>query len=58
MSTVAPTPAPAPIRRPSVNDNAGSWIPPWRAVSAKFMELRRRRGLIIAVLLLTSASSS
>jgi hypothetical protein len=35
------------------NDNAGSWIPPWRAVSAKFMELRRRRGLIVAVLLLT-----
>jgi ABC-type transport system involved in multi-copper enzyme maturation permease subunit len=52
VSTVSPSPLHYRASGP-VHDNAGSWIPPWRAVSAKFMELRRRRGLIVAVLLLT-----
>jgi hypothetical protein len=52
MSAVAARPAQHRAAAPA-RDNAASWIPPWRAVSAKFMELRRRRGLIVAVLLLT-----
>jgi hypothetical protein len=35
------------------HNNPRSWVPPWRVVTAKFLELRRRRGLIIAVLILT-----
>jgi hypothetical protein len=53
MSTVAPAETdPAVWAAPSYN-HPSSWIPTWRAVSAKYMELRRRRGLLVAVLLLT-----
>jgi hypothetical protein len=34
------------------DDPRGSFIPPWRVISAKFMELRRRQGLLIAVFIL------
>jgi uncharacterized membrane protein len=37
----------------AAHDQRSSPIPPVREVSAKFMELRKRRGLMIAVLLLT-----
>jgi len=35
-----------------IPDGRGSWIPPWRLISAKVLELRRRRGLMVAVFLL------
>jgi hypothetical protein len=39
--------------RRETSDSRGWWVPPWRVVSAKFLELRRRRGLLVAVFLLT-----
>lgn len=36
-------------------DHRGSWIPTWPMISTKFMELRKRRGLMIAIVLLTLA---
>ena len=42
-----PTPAPAPVATRS--DHRGSWIPTWGMITTRFMELRRRRGLIIAL---------
>jgi hypothetical protein len=59
VATVPPGPAPSsevvsgsePVRR--ARDHRGSWIPPWSLVAMKQLELRRRRGLMFAVLLLT-----
>jgi hypothetical protein len=31
------------------NDHRGSWIPTWGMITTRFMELRRRRGLMIAM---------
>jgi hypothetical protein len=48
----------APERRPAGSvaaDHRGSWVPTWPMISSKFMELRRRRGLMIAIVLLTLA---
>ena len=45
-------------RQPATNlvaDGRGSWLPTWPLISTKFLELRKRRGLMIAVLLLTLA---
>jgi hypothetical protein len=45
-------------RGPTTNlsaDGRGSWLPTWPLISTKFLELRKRRGLMIAVLLLTLA---
>ncbi len=53
MSTTATT-----GRRPAAHltsDGRGSWLPNWPLISTKFLELRKRRGLMIAVLLLTLA---
>ncbi len=53
MSTTATT-----GRRPAApltSDGRGSWLPTWPLISTKFLELRKRRGLMIAVLLLTLA---
>ncbi len=53
MSTTATT-----ERAPFTNlsaDGRGSWLPTWPLISTKFLELRKRRGLMIAVLLLTLA---
>jgi hypothetical protein len=53
MSTTATT-----GRQPAAHltsDGRGSWLPNWPLISTKFLELRKRRGLMIAVLLLTLA---
>lgn len=36
-------------------DRRGSWLPTWSMVTTKFMELRKRRGLMVAIVLLTLA---
>jgi hypothetical protein len=46
----APGPAPTPIPAETRSDHRGSWIPTWGMVTTRFMELRRRRGLIIALI--------
>ena len=48
----APTPGPAPEVIPAATrgDHRGSWIPTWGMVTTRFMELRRRRGLMIALI--------
>jgi hypothetical protein len=38
---------------PPVHSSSGSWIPPWRLVSAKFLELRKRRGMMVALIILS-----
>ncbi len=50
VATVAPSP-----RRPVAvgRDPRGSIVPPWRLISSKLLELRKRRGLIVAVLILS-----
>jgi hypothetical protein len=35
------------------HDPRGSWVPPWRLISAKFLELRKRRGMIVALVILS-----
>jgi hypothetical protein len=53
ISTIdAPTPGSAPDRTPTdmVKDHRGSWIPTWGMVTTRFMELRKRRGLMIALI--------
>ena len=56
MTTVtdvgAPAPGPAPATGPAVGrgDHRGSWIPTWGMITTRFMELRRRRGLMIALI--------
>jgi hypothetical protein len=53
MTTVTdlgtPGPAPAPIPAATRSDHRGSWIPTWGMITTRFMELRKRRGLIIAL---------
>jgi hypothetical protein len=44
-----PGPAPAPIPAETRSDHRGSWIPTWGMITTRFMELRKRRGLIIAL---------
>ncbi len=48
----APTPSPAPVPIPAVtrSDHRGSWIPTWGMITTRFMELRKRRGLMIALI--------
>jgi hypothetical protein len=56
VATVTPLATPTPFtvpRRPMAHDPRGSIVPPWRVVSSKFLELRKRRGLMVAVLILT-----
>jgi hypothetical protein len=43
-------PAPTPIQADPRGDHRGSWIPTWGMVTTRFMELRRRRGLMIALI--------
>ena len=45
-----PGPAPTPIPAEARSDHRGSWIPTWGMVTTRFMELRRRRGLMIALI--------
>lgn len=46
----APGPAPTPIPAEARSDHRGSWIPTWGMVTTRFMELRKRRGLMIALI--------
>jgi hypothetical protein len=56
MTTVsditAPAPGPAPVSAPRASrpDHRGSWIPTWHMITTRFMELRKRRGLMIALI--------
>ncbi len=47
----AAAPGPAPDTLPAVTrgDHRGSWIPTWGMITTRFMELRKRRGLMIAL---------
>jgi hypothetical protein len=53
MTTISelgtPAPAPTPIPAETRSDHRGSWIPTWGMVTTRFMELRTRRGLMIAL---------
>ena len=46
----APGPAPTPIPADARRDRRGSWIPTWGMITTRFMELRKRRGLMIALI--------
>ena len=48
----APTGASGPSRREG-DGGRGSFVPTWPLIATKFLELRKRRGLMVAVLLLT-----
>ncbi len=50
IGAAAPGPAPAPVPADTGSDHRGSWIPTWGMVTTRFMELRRRRGLMIALI--------
>jgi hypothetical protein len=50
VSAPAPRPAPAPIPAEARGDHRGSWIPTWGMITTRFMELRKRRGLMIALI--------
>jgi hypothetical protein len=52
MTTVADigTPAPAATAPDGPRDRRGSWIPTFAMMSTRFMELRRRRGLMIVLI--------
>jgi len=50
---VASAPAPAPAAVGAPHDRRGSWIPAGAMITTRFMELRRRRGLMIALTLVT-----
>jgi hypothetical protein len=40
----------ASLASPGPRDHRGSWIPTWGMITTRFMELRRRRGLMIAMI--------
>jgi hypothetical protein len=48
----APGPGPAPDSGPAATsgDRRGSWMPTWGMITTRCMELRRRRGLMIALI--------
>ena len=50
ISDVGAAPAPTPIPAETRSDHRGSWIPTWAMVTTRFMELRKRRGLMIALI--------
>jgi hypothetical protein len=43
-------PFPTPILTEGRNDHQGSWIPTWSMITTRFMEMRKRRGLMIALI--------
>lgn len=51
MTTVSDVGAPAPAASPAMSrgDHRGSWIPTWGMITTRFMELRKRRGMMIAL---------
>ena len=51
MTVVTDMGAPAPVSLPEVpNDHRGSWIPTLAMITTRIMELRKRRGLMIALI--------
>jgi hypothetical protein len=50
VAAAAPGPAPDEVPAGMRGDHRGSWIPTWGMVTTRFMELRRRRGLMIALI--------
>ncbi|HEY3843657.1 MAG TPA: hypothetical protein VGL48_10450 [Acidimicrobiales bacterium] len=54
MTTIAdieaPGPGPTPAQARERRDHRGSWIPTWGMVATRLMELRKRRGLMIALI--------
>jgi hypothetical protein len=46
----APGPVPTPISASARSDHRGSWIPTWGMVTTRLMELRKRRGLMVALI--------
>jgi hypothetical protein len=54
MTAVTDMPAPAPpTRAPRPNDHRGSWLPTPSMIAKRFMELKRRRALMIALAAVT-----
>lgn len=55
MTTLSETTPPlAPVHSgPPPNDHRGSWLPTWSMITKRFMELRRRRGLMIVLVVVT-----
>jgi hypothetical protein len=55
MTTISHIGAPAPgaasplVQAEGRSDHRGSWIPTWSMITTRFMELRKRRGLMIAL---------
>jgi hypothetical protein len=52
VSAIGPTPVPA-TSVGETRDHRGSWIPTGRMIATRHMELRKRRGLMIALALVT-----
>ena len=50
LGASGPGPAPTPVRAEERRDHRGSWIPTWGMVTTRFIELRKRRGLMIALI--------
>jgi hypothetical protein len=48
-TTIADQSAPVPVPAPERTDHRGSWVPNGAMISTRFMELRKRRGLMIAL---------
>jgi hypothetical protein len=49
MSTATALNTAPSMSRDGTSDHRGSWIPTWGMITTRFMELRRRRGLMIAI---------
>ena len=45
-----PGPPPTPVPAETRSDHRGSWVPTWGMVTTRLMELRKRRGLMIALI--------
>jgi hypothetical protein len=50
IAAPTPGPDPTPSRSDTLRDHRGSWIPAWGMITTRFMELRKRRGLLIALI--------
>ena len=50
LGAPAPGPAPTPVRAEARSDHRGSMIPTWGMVTTRLMELRKRRGLMVALI--------
>jgi hypothetical protein len=49
----APLPSQSPQRPAAAGDRLPGWVPPWKLIAMKHLELRKRRGLMVAVVLMT-----